>query len=115
MAAAAGIIPVAVIIPPPQPEIDQLTQILEWIRFADAGDCTEIIQDIFTTYDAVLAMTEKGITELSASFSRRTVTNGRIHFGIHHTKKLKHMLHHIYFFFFCIPGISVCTLLVYIL
>ena len=38
-------------------------------------------------------MKEKGITELSMSFSRRTAANGKIDFGILRTKKLTHFLH----------------------
>ena len=38
-------------------------------------------------------MTEKDMTELSISFSRRTANNGRIDFGIRRTKKLKQVMH----------------------
>ena len=34
----------------PQPEIDQIRDILEWIEFANAGNCTSIIDNDFSTY-----------------------------------------------------------------
>ena len=79
--------------PPPVQEIDQIDQILEWIGFTDLAHRGRIIEDAFTTYADVQAMNEKDVTELSASFSRRTTTNGKIDFGIRRTKKLMQLLH----------------------
>ena len=75
------------------PEIDQLSQILEWVGFSVANERANIIQDAFTTYDDLQAMKEKDVSELSTSFSRRTAANGKIDFGICRTKKLMHLLH----------------------
>ena len=79
--------------PPPVQEIDQIDQILEWIGFTDLAHRGRIIEDAFTTYADVQAMNKKDVTELSASFSRRTTTNGKIDFGIRRTKKLMQLLH----------------------
>ena len=38
-------------------------------------------------------MSEKDVTELSASISRQAAGNGKIDFGIRQTKKLMHLLH----------------------
>ena len=83
----------AVVVIPPVPEIDQIKEILNWIGFTDAGQRDRICNDAFTNYADILAMNEKDVTELSASFSRRTATNGKIDFGIRRTKKLMHLLH----------------------
>ena len=76
-----------------QPEIDQIGDILTWIGFENQGNRTSIIDDDFSTYADIQTLTEKYITELSESFSRRTVQNDRINFGIRRTKRLKHMVH----------------------
>ena len=85
-----------VIIPQPAPEapdIKQIEQILEWIEFADGIQRNRIINDAFATYNDILTMKEKDVTELSTSFSRQTSANGRIGFGIRQTNKLKHLMH----------------------
>ena len=76
-----------------QPEIDQIGDILEWIGFENQGNRTSIIADAFSTYSDIQTLTDKDITELSESFSRRTANNDRINFGIRRTKRLKHMVH----------------------
>ena len=88
----ATVVP-AVVAVPVVPEIDQLNQCLEWIRFPVENERLSIMQDAFTTYADIQEMKEKDVTELSASFSRRTNANGRIAFGIRRTKKLMHLLH----------------------
>jgi len=84
------------IIPQPAPEaldIQQIEQILEWIGFADGTQRNRIMNDAFATYDDILTMKDKDVTELSTSFSRRTSANERIDFGIRQTNKLKHLVH----------------------
>ena len=88
----AAVVP-AVVAVPAVPEIDQLNQCLEWIGFPVENERLSIMQDAFTTYADIQEMKEKDVTELSASFSRRTNANGRIAFGIRRTKKLMHLLH----------------------
>ena len=52
-----------------------------------------IINNAFTDYADMITLKEKDITEMSESFGRRTVTNGRIEFSIRRTKKLKFLVH----------------------
>ena len=73
----------------PVPEIDQLSNILNWIRFTNTPERIAITIDVFTTYDDLFSLEEKDITELSEAFSRRTTTNRKIKFGVRRTKKLK--------------------------
>ena len=75
------------------PEIDQIREILTWIGFTIDANRTSIINDAFSEFSDIQSLTEKDITELSESFGRRTVTNGRIDFGIRRTKRLKFMMH----------------------
>ena len=75
------------------PEIDQILLVLEWIGFLDPAHRTRITDDAFQCYADVLSLNEKDILELSTSFSRRTVTNGKIDFGLRRTKKLTQFLH----------------------
>ena len=73
-------------------KVDQIRQILTWIGFTTADDRNAIIDDAFESYNDLLELTSKDITELSASFGRRTLLNGRIIFGSRKTKKLKSLV-----------------------
>ena len=73
-------------------EIDQIRQILKWIGFIIADDRQFIIEDAFESYNDLLELTSKDITDISASFGRRTILNGRIIFGSRKTKKLKSLV-----------------------
>ena len=89
-------LPTNVIIPQPAPEapdIKQIEQILEWIGFAEGIQRNRTINDTSATYDDILTMKKKDVTELSTSFSRQTSANERISFGIRRTNKLKHLVY----------------------
>ena len=73
-------------------EIAQIRQILKWIGFSIADDQQFIIDDAFESYNDLLELKSKDITDLSASFGRRTALNGRIIFGSRKTKKLKSLV-----------------------
>ena len=73
-------------------EIDQIRQILTWIGFSTAEDRQSIIDDAFESYDDLLQLKSTDITDISASFGRRTVLNRRIIFGSRKTKKLKSLV-----------------------
>ena len=73
-------------------EIAQIRQILKWIGFSIADDRQFIIDDAFESYNDLLELKSKDITDLSASFGRRTALNGRIIFGSRKTKKLKSLV-----------------------
>ena len=75
------------------PEIDQIEQMLTWIGFNIQGNRTSIINDAFSTFSDIQALTEKDIKDLQESFARRTAQNDRINFGICRTKRLKNMMH----------------------
>ena len=73
--------------------VAELNQILEWIGFDVQNDRNAIMNDAFMNYADVLALKEKDITSFSDSYSRRTIINGRINFGLRRTKKLQAFLH----------------------
>ena len=73
-------------------EVDQIRRILTWIGFTIADDRQFIIDDAFESYNALLKLTSKNITDLSSSFGKRTVLNGRIIFVSRRTKKLKSLV-----------------------
>ena len=75
------------------PEINQIEQMLTWIGFNIQGNQTSIINDAFSTFSDIQALTEKDIKDLQESFARRTAQNDRINFGIRRTKRLKNMMH----------------------
>ena len=81
-------VPVALI-----PKLDQILLVLEWIGFQDPVQRTRITDDAFQCFADVLALNEKDILKLSTSFSRRTVANGKIDFGLRRTKKLTQFFH----------------------
>ena len=66
---------------------------LTWIGFNIQGNRTSIINDAFSTFSDIQALTEKDIKDLQESFARRTAQNDRINFGIRRTKRLKNMMH----------------------
>ena len=99
MATQAPQVP-AVPVPPPAPipapavtELDLILLALEWIGFTDLGQRTRITYDAFQCFANVLTLNKKDVLELSTSFSRQTVANGKIDFGIRRMKKLIHFLH----------------------
>ena len=58
-------------------EINQLSEILNWISFSTTTDYIYIIDDAFTTYDELISLKEKDISKLAEAFSRRTTSNGK--------------------------------------
>ena len=74
-------------------EINQLGSILNWIGFTTTTEHIVITTDVLTTYDDLLSLKQKDITEPSEAFSRRTTNNGKINLGVRRTKKLKWLVH----------------------
>ena len=74
-------------------ELNQIHDILTWIGFTTIAQWNVITNDVFPTFDDILSLKDKDIKELNEALVRRSATNGRIHFGIRRTKKLKSMLH----------------------
>ena len=70
-------VPVAVVT-----NLDQILLVLKWIGFQDLVQKTRITDDAFQCFADVLALNEKDMLELSTSFSRQTVANGKINFGL---------------------------------
>ena len=71
---------------------DDMLQVLEWIGFAILAQRNLLIQDVPTLGD-LGELTESDITSLSIVYSKRTVAEGRIHFGLHRTKRFKASIH----------------------
>ena len=62
-------------------EIDELRQILEWLGFTQDTNRIAVTDDAFVAYDDVLNLKSNHITNLSESFTRKSVTNSQIIFG----------------------------------
>ena len=57
-------------------------EILEWIGLPSEPDYCAICNDAITMYNDLLSLHQNDITKLSEAFSRRTQTNGKIHFDV---------------------------------
>ena len=73
-------------------KVDQIRQIRTWIDFTTAKDQQAIVDDAFALHNDLLELTSKDITDLSASFGRQKILNGRIIFGSRKNKKLKSLV-----------------------
>lgn len=71
---------------------DTMDVTLTWIGFNLDVNRQAIRTDIAELED-MLDITEKDISDLSESYAKRTVNDGRIIFGLQRTKRLKAMLH----------------------
>ena len=61
-------------------------------RLTIADDRQFIIDDTFESYNDLLELKSKDIIDISLSFGRRTILNGRIIFDSRKTKKLKSLV-----------------------
>jgi hypothetical protein len=69
------------------PDMDQ---ILKWCGFTKVQDRKDISQDGFQSFDDIMALTEKDITDLGKGFADRDT---KIIFGLQRTNRLKSMIH----------------------
>jgi hypothetical protein len=65
---------------------------ITWMGFTQ-NQRGPIISDIGSTFTEVESLTSKDISELAESYSKRTVNDGRIIFGLQRTKRLKAFIH----------------------
>lgn len=75
-------------------EVDQTTpmdQILIWIGFTDAQ--RPRLLDEFETFEDLREWRDKDVSELAESFAKRTQAEGKMHFGMARTKRLKALIH----------------------
>ena len=73
------------------PVITQMEQALQWIGFT-AAQTANLVDDMGDLAD-MSEVTEKDIDTLASGFSKRTAADGRIHFGLNRTKRLKSLIH----------------------
>ena len=86
------LVAVGVAVNAPTTERSAINQILDWIGFSTQEDRTAIINDAFIDFEDLKKTTEKEITKLEDSFTKK-VTANRIYFGARKTKKLKALVH----------------------
>lgn len=67
--------------------VTALGRALQWIGFTDQ-QCNSLEAEIGSIED-LSSLTHKDISELKKSYAARTITEGRIHFGVTRTKHLK--------------------------
>ena len=73
-------------------EINDMDQTLMWIGFNTIAS-REALQIDIEQLDDILELTEKDVSDLEYSYSKRTVADGRLIFGLQRTKRLKSMIH----------------------
>ena len=87
----------AVLLPVPDvpavtPEVNQLSD-SRLDRFFTSTERISIIDDVFTTYNELISLKEKDISELVGAFGCFTIPNGTIIFGVRCTKKIRWLVH----------------------
>ena len=70
----------------------QVKQMLHWSGFTTEGQKNAIYNDSIQSYDDLLNMSEKDVTDLAKDYSARS-TAARINFGLRRIKKLKAIIH----------------------
>ena len=73
-------------------EINNMAQTLMRISFNTFAS-REAIQINIEQFEDMLELTEKNISDLEYSYSKRTVADGRLVFGLQNTKRLKSIIH----------------------
>ena len=73
-------------------DIDVMEQTLTWIGFNTTASRDALHIDI-DQFEDMLELTEKDISDLENSYSKRTAADGRLIFGLQETNRLKSMIH----------------------
>ena len=72
----------------------ELHQALVWIGFGDQGNRDTICQEAgLLSFEDFIGLTEKDIRDMAEEFSKRTVAQGRISFGLRRIKLLLGVMH----------------------
>ena len=69
-----------------------MEQALTWIGFTNDANRAALRIDI-AEFEDMLELSEKDISDLEYSYSKRTVGDGRFIFGLQRTKRVKAMIH----------------------
>jgi len=75
------------------PVVNPIWQALHTCGFQDPVINQRIRDDAFQTWEDFKILTEKDISELSDQYAKRTQNEGRVHFGLQRTKRLKGLMH----------------------
>ena len=70
-----------------------IKQILRWISFTIEEQRNRTYEYSIESFSDIKMFTEKDISDLSTDFSGRTKSNGKIHYGMKRTKRMKALLH----------------------
>ena len=73
-------------------EIDKMEQTLTWISF-NATASRDALQINIEQFEDMLELTEKDISDLEYSYSKRTAADGRLIFGLQNSKHLKPIIY----------------------
>ena len=72
----------------------ELNQALIWIGFGKQGNMDTICEEAgFLSFEDFIGLTEKGIWDMAEEFSKCTVVQGRISFGLRCIKLLLGLMH----------------------
>ena len=91
MEAVAGVLPGAVLVPPPIPPV--MDTILTWIGFDQEATRDCIRTEGFGTFADFMSTKAKDISSLAESYGRRTVADGRVIFGLRRIRHLIGLIH----------------------
>ena len=73
-------------------DIDEMEQTLTWIGFNTTAS-RDVLQTNIEQFEDMLELTEKDISDIEYSYSKRTAADGRLIFGLQKTKRLDSMIH----------------------
>ena len=71
----------------------EIDKILEYPGFEDSAQLTIIASDRFESYDDIFTLGDSDIVNLAKGFADRTITSGKISFGLRWTNLLKSTIH----------------------
>jgi hypothetical protein len=78
--------------------VNPMDTALQWIGFVNADVRERILEEGFGTFDDLIPMNEKDIRDMSESYGRRTVADGRFIFGTRRIKYLVGLIHWVHDF-----------------
>ena len=71
---------------------EPIGETLEWIGFDTGAGHEAIIEEGFKSFEEISGNSSKDIESLAYSFTKRTVSDERITFGLQRTKRIKAMI-----------------------
>ena len=74
-------------------EVEEVDMLLQYVGFSEESVRNNISSDGFESFEDIMTLKEKDISELAKGFADRSVANGKVIFGLRRTNLLKAIVH----------------------